>query len=1138
IAEEVYGYFKEDYGFELPKKMEIIFDDEDYSNGWAWASANTIRIWVSGLDFEMRGFNNWLRNVIVHEFAHIVSIQVGQKTRYNIPDIRFGYMDYFNERNQAGFFSLYSFDIFPMWFAEGIAQFEATRRGSDSWDTHRDMLMRVKALNDKILPLNQMNMFIGRSKDFEGGPYNQGFSLVRYISEKYGYESIKRICDECRKFKNLTFDMALKSAIGAGTDSLYREWVSAQKVKYKTVADSIGVVVEGAKLSKDSTMDLGFRNLYPRWSFDGKELFFLSNTGRDGGRATLHKWIFSDTVKEEKKRFESVWPFVNDFYTLVDSGKKVASARAGNNPFTGETNVDAVVDSMIELNMKDMLSLTFSPYRKTEDGTKANRVTSHITYEDHIQQASVSNNGKLVAVVRKEKNKNSLLLISNNDIRRHKLGNLLTSLLFGVERNAVVSKNSETQLFRDNKSNNDGFLIFGPRFSPDDSLIVFGYFKDRDMNIGMVDLKGNFKELISSPADDRDPDFTPDGKYVVFSSDRCGIFNLYRVELATGITERLTNVAGGAFQPAVSPDGSKIAYSNYDSSGFSVYLTPNVPLKSDSVRDGMMCKKVEPKPIQNISFVREPRPYSPLINRVLFMPMVIGEELTSATLDADKGKFGVKAGGLLWLSDPLEKNSLIALGLLEFSNGLDIVGTDHGRHFFFNPSHDKEMMLLFENKSFYPTLSVSLAKFLIADTGSFYNSSEYRYAKDSYLIDVQDYAFDAAIPILGPTRTLRAGIRYAQQSVDFYAMDYPFKYSFYRTLNPFVQYTSTTFGNPMKGWRQEDAIDPRGSVLRVRYEYSSDQILVDGSSWQESFTIGDGGKIIEKFSDSVHNRLTVSYGTSFAAPVLPALTVGAEAAVSIADRPVDKFVYPGIFMNSIPFLENSSRLTFEGRNTGKAAAFLRFPIVKRIRKSTGTILFDKIFGSVFAEAGVATGLDPSWKGRSDLSQAAREGRYVDSLVARLPRNSDQTRVPVFFAADDSLGMERAIDSVETANPNLIYPNDSRHVVYNLIDADTVHGFINNFKTLLDANVQTGFGAELRFENYILPGYPLFLTVRYASKTTQGDALGSLERYFTNLPWKNPDGVFYVNAGFSFDSWITDRNPEYGLSKISAIRKKR
>jgi hypothetical protein len=251
IAEEVYGSITAFYRIDMPDKVDMIVYDEDYSNGWAWASRNTIKIWVADLDFNLRGTHHWLRDVITHEFAHIVSIQAGQMTRYNIPDIRFGYFDYFNENIQTSGFTVYSFETFPLWFAEGIAQIESSRKGSDSWDSHRDMIMRVKALNNRLLPLEQMNFFAGRAIDAESGFYNQGFAVLRYIEKKYGRETIRQICDAASRLRNPTFNMALKSVIGKSMSGLYGEWAAYEKTKYQAQAQSLGTLVQGRPLVQE-----------------------------------------------------------------------------------------------------------------------------------------------------------------------------------------------------------------------------------------------------------------------------------------------------------------------------------------------------------------------------------------------------------------------------------------------------------------------------------------------------------------------------------------------------------------------------------------------------------------------------------------------------------------------------------------------------------------------------------------------------------------------------------------------------------------------------------------------------------------------------------------------------------------------
>ncbi|EWM12197.1 amidohydrolase family protein [Kutzneria sp. 744] len=57
-----------------------------------------------------------------------------------------------------------------------------------------------------------------------------------------------------------------------------------------------------------------------------------------------------------------------------------------------------------------------------------------------------------------------------------------------------------------------------------------------------------------------DPDFAPDGQSLVYTSDRAGTANLWRLDLASGRSDRLTDLAGGQFSPRFSPDGTKIAY--------------------------------------------------------------------------------------------------------------------------------------------------------------------------------------------------------------------------------------------------------------------------------------------------------------------------------------------------------------------------------------------------------------------------------------------------------------------------------------------------------------------------------------------------------------------------------------------------
>src|SRR5262249_7098686 len=67
------------------------------------------------------------------------------------------------------------------------------------------------------------------------------------------------------------------------------------------------------------------------------------------------------------------------------------------------------------------------------------------------------------------------------------------------------------------------------------------------------------------------PCFSPDGKWLYFSSDRTGIYNIFALELASGELRQVTNVIGGAFDEDVSPDGRSLVYYDFDGAGYELY---------------------------------------------------------------------------------------------------------------------------------------------------------------------------------------------------------------------------------------------------------------------------------------------------------------------------------------------------------------------------------------------------------------------------------------------------------------------------------------------------------------------------------------------------------------------------------------
>ena len=554
IAEEVYAKVNAQLGppkhYHFQKIAIILEDFSDYTLGFATSFPHrVIRISLTipnAKTFDMK-FRSWLKMVITHEYTHIAHFEM---TRGYTTALRalFGQIILPNA-------------LQPIWSIEGLAVYNETQftSGGRGIDSRYDMYLRMAALEDQFNTLDQISGYYLTSWPAGTAPYIYGQSLIHYIAEHYGEDKLIEISEIFTRHPLLGINYALKRTLKLSLDELYQTWKDSIVLKYKTQMQNI-ISLMPITTSKQLT-NYHSRIDYPRWittSEGFKIAIKVSNP---------HSFPFIRLINP--KQFFT--PFT---FPRIDEQLLVKRTYGRDSSYDISSDYSTLIYAKLD---------NFNRYYRYYDlyfhdikTKKEIRLSKGLRARDPIFSSSNSekDHQKIIAIVN-QSGTNNLISID--------LKHLQTSTELKLHNLKLIS-NEDVVYLTHLKENSQ---LYHPALSPNGNIIALSVWQNGALDICTLNLKHrqigdkylSLLPIFQDQYNDLSPNWSPDGKFLFFSSDRTGIYNIFAFSISDKKLYQVTNVIGGAFEPSISPDGQQLAYIEYHASGYELHVMNMEPSK-------------------------------------------------------------------------------------------------------------------------------------------------------------------------------------------------------------------------------------------------------------------------------------------------------------------------------------------------------------------------------------------------------------------------------------------------------------------------------------------------------------------------------------------------------------------------------
>lgn len=527
IAEDVHASLIKKFKNAFVEKTHIVLvDDADLTHSASTAlpyNAIYIQPVPPAPDSPAGGYDDWLTSIITREYARILSNDASRGYSSVLRRI-FG-------KPAAGPdpFTLLGSVIagppnayLPEWWQDGLEAFEDTEGAGKGKKAYYGMVLRMAVMEGDLPSIDRIN---GDVPDWPGvnAPYVFGLELHRYIAWRYGSGVLEKLNERHSGRFPYFLNGAPEGALGADYIKLYEE--AKGRLKERESKDIRAI--EGAGPTPASRIPIKGEILTnPRYS-------------HDGGLLAVN---VQDPHTHESIVIASLDGSVKDAVRRLPSDRAITWAPDGG----------AVYFSQEEINKG------FYTYEDLYSYDIAKRKLKRLTYGLRAHGPDLSPDGKRFALVVNKRGSQNLALLN-----------------LKMERGSpVIDEDSlepvtEYELMR----------VSGPRWSPDGSSVVYAV-TDNSGNtaIHIYDaIKKTRRKLLEDKSLNAFPVWSRDGRFIIYSSDETGVYNLHACSIDDGKKYQVTNLAGGAFQSDISPDGKDIVFSSYGARGFAIEKTGYMP---------------------------------------------------------------------------------------------------------------------------------------------------------------------------------------------------------------------------------------------------------------------------------------------------------------------------------------------------------------------------------------------------------------------------------------------------------------------------------------------------------------------------------------------------------------------------------